>query len=123
MAATAVTKTQLVRNAGTALTEVSLATMTGSEGFSLSSVGDCTKLFLYFENTSAPDQEITIDASDTFTSKGQGDLTLTLAQNTPQGVVLEASRFVNNDGTITGSWTTSATGMTGVCVAGLMPNL
>lgn len=110
MARTAVALKNMVKNAGTALTEVDLATCTAS-GAAVSTLTKDDKFLLYVENTNANSATITIKASSFGIALGQGDLSVTAAQNTPVGIVLEGQRFMQPDGTVNVDVTTAATGV------------
>lgn len=112
MARTAVALSSLVKNAGTAITEVSLATCTTS-GAAIAAHTKDEKLAIYVENTAATSATITVKASDFGIALGQGDLAITAAQNTPQLIVLEGQRFLQSDGTINIDCSTAATGVIG----------
>ncbi|HEY7429250.1 MAG TPA: hypothetical protein VH641_00800 [Streptosporangiaceae bacterium] len=123
MADTAITPTQLGRNAGTvAVSSTSLATIVSAGG---ATIADCDvdKLVLVFDNTAAATKDVTAEAGDSIypaVRSGQGDLVVTMGANTGSAVLagLDSGRFRKADGSLR---FTLASGTTGTVKAFYLP--
>lgn len=100
-----------------ALTESTSATPTSTaidatNNHVIAATAKVGKTVLRFNNTFAGSKAITIKAGDNppALAQGQGDLTITLAQNASAVVVLDTSRFLQDDGTVNIDVAASMTG-------------
>lgn len=117
MARTAVPITALSVNAGTAQSTVNLD---ATNGHVVAAAAKSRNLVLVVKNTYAGSKALTVKAGvkPVAGRSDLGDLTITLAQNAVQYVVLESARFRQKDGTIN---IDVAASMTGTIEAYSMP--
>ena len=87
-----------------------LSTLAGATEHEITGIDKEKKLIVVAVNTDETARALVFKASDKFCARGKGDLTISLAQDTANAVVLEGARFVNEDGSIEFTVATGATG-------------
>lgn len=109
MAVVAITPTELTVGTASADLPITAGTAINAANTNTISFPKERKLLLVLNNTFAGSKAITISAGEGV-AKGQGDLTLTLAQDDVKFLIVDQARHKDFDGNITLSYAASMTG-------------
>lgn len=98
MSRTSISMQSLSQNAGTAVTETTLAAgSTGTSGYALTSAGRDTDTVIVIRNNGSATGVFTIKEGD-YCNDSQGDLDVTVGVNVVKAIQLDGARFRTSDG-------------------------